>query len=397
MFTTQPKRFLDAAPPEMPSVAAMMAKSGVKVEAGGTAPEPTPSIETKETTDTPVAKDIPVETTNLPEPTETVKPETQKTQEAETPKVTSPQKEEPRIAAPSLQEVLKQHQPDTVLKELGLDAEAVTLAKELATNPKMKGLFSHWKEKGDVKDYLKALTVDFKEMKPEEVMRHQLREANPELNERQLGILFKRNVIEKYKLDPELYGPDEVEEGQIALMADAKPVRLQLQTEQEKFFIPPPPAKEPQVDVLAEQQKKEAEATAEVKRMTLADPLFREVLQNKKFKIGEGEEAFNFSMKDPESTLNVLYDRNEMVSKLFSEDGLPNMKAQLFISAVLEMGVEKFEKALAKHYKSLGGSAALEPIENPSQPGIKTSTAAPSYQSDAEALAKSGIRYSGGS
>lgn len=392
------RRFFEADVPEVPSapsIASLMASKGTKVEADSQVEVPAISIkkETKEQTDTPAVKADPVETTNSTSPVETAKPETPTPPKESKPEAKTPQTEERPKAAQQWQEVLKQQPPDTVLKELGYDAEVVKLAKELGANPQMKGFYEHWKNKGDVKDYFKALTTDFKAMKPEEVMRHQLREANPDLDEKQLGILFKKKITERYKQDAELYSAEEIEEGYVEMLADAKPIRQQLQQEQEKFFIPPPPEKEPQVDVLAEQQKREADQKLEIQKLIYADPVYRDVLASGKLKFGEGDEAYSLPMKDPESVLDVLWDTQKLTSKLFDENGLPNMRLQLRLAALLDDD-EKLFKAIAKHNKSIGGKSALEPVENPSQPGISVSPAQASYKSAAEAMAKAGRKVS---
>ena len=392
------KRFFEPDAPEMPSVASLMASKGTRIGAEAQVEVPVISIkkDTKETAETPVEKVTPVETTTLPSPTETAKPEIPATPEAKTLEAKTPQTEERPKAEVPKQTVLKQQPTDQVLKDLGLDAEMVKLAKEIAGNQKMKAFYENWLNKGDVTSYLKAVTTDFSKMKPEEVMRHQLREANPDLDEKQLGILFKKKVTERYKQDPELYSADEIEEGYVEMMADVKPMRQSLQAEQEKLFLPTPPEKEPPVDIAAEQAQKKEEAIQEVKRMIVADPLYREVLQNKKLTIGEGESAYHFPMKDPEAALSVLYDEVQMSSKLFDESDLPIMETQLILAAILQEGPKKFFKNLAKHYQSIGGQAAIAPVENPSQPGNIVSPAEKSYKSIAEAMAKAGRKVTGG-
>jgi hypothetical protein len=383
------------APTASTSIASLMATKGTRVAEDSTVEVPPIVItEKKEETETPAVTSIPADTATLAETAETAKPATPTTPKVEIPEVVTPQKEETTVTS-QWQTVLKNQKPDDVLKELGYDEKVVNFLKEAKTlDPKMVAFLEHWKNNGDVKAYLSALSTDFKTMKPEEVMRHQLREANPELDARQLETLYKIKVTNRYKLDPEIFSEEEVEEGRVELMSDAKPIRAALAQEQEKLFIPQPPAKEPQVDVYAEQQRKEAESRQEIKNLINADPFYREVLANGKLKIGEGDEAFNYPMKNPEEAVSILYDNNRLAAKLFDENGLPNMKLQLAIAALIEDD-DKFFKANAKHYKSVGGKSAIEPIENPKLPGSQPSAAPLAYNSMAEAMAKAGRMSSG--
>jgi hypothetical protein len=372
-------KYFEADVPEAtaaPSVASLMATKGTRISEGSEVATPVIISEKKAEPETPTVTVDPVVTTTSTPPVETAKPETPTTPKEVTPEAPTPQIEEKPKAAPQWQEVLKQQQPDAILKELGFDEKVVNFLE-------------YWKNNGNVKDYFNALTTDFKAMKPEEVMRHQLREANPELDAKQLETLYKLKVTNRYKLDPDIYSEDEVEEGRIELMADARPIREALAANQEKFFLPQPPAKEPQVDVYAEQQRQIAESQQEIKKLINADPYYRDVLASGKLKIGEGDEAFNYPMKNPEEAVSILYDNQKLAAKLFDENGNPNMKLQLAIAALIEDD-EKFFKANAKHYKSVGGKSAIEPIENPKLPGHQPSAAPIAYNSVAEAMAKAG-------
>ena len=120
------------------------------------------------------------------------------------------------------QEVLRNQQPDTVLKELGFDDKMVSFLKDTKElDPKMINFFHHWKVNGNINEYLKELNTDYENMTSEEVMRHQLRREYPKASEKALNALYKKEIVEAYKLDPDNYTEEEVEMGKLLLEAKA--------------------------------------------------------------------------------------------------------------------------------------------------------------------------------
>ena len=76
---------------------------------------------------------------------------------------------------------------------------------------------------------------------------------------------------------------------------------------------------------------------------------------------------------------------------MFDKSGKPNVEHQLLLATVNKYGAN-FIKELAKHFKSVGGQKAIEPIENASKPdsGTPAKSDAPP-QSPAEAMARFGV------
>lgn len=377
-----------------PSIASIMAKSGVKTTPDSTVAVPEintenkPESAPKQTSPVDTATEVKAESdVKVDAPTQTKAPSVETVKQPDAPKPSS------------LQEVLRNHKPDDILKELGFDDKVVGFLKDAKTlDPKMVNFLEHWKNNGDTKAYLQALSTDFKTMKPEDVMRHQLRVANPELDAKELDALYRIKVVNRYKLNPEVYSEEEVSEGLIELKADAKPIRDALAKEQESYLLPAAPTKEPQVDVLAELQRKEAESIQEIGRMLEASPEYRDVTTSKKIRFGDGDEAYSYKVDDPKEALNILYDKDALAQALFYEkDGkiYPNVQKQLFVAAALK-DYEGLLKAMHKHSKSIGGKSAIEPIENPKLPGQQTSAPAAAYKSAVEAMAKSGRVVRGG-
>jgi hypothetical protein len=333
---------------------AEMAKAGrINNGEGGEIPKYTPP--------TPVADDEPsatpaVAAIEAPEtPTEAVVGVT------ETPKA---EVVEPPIATPEppqvdWKEFLKKEQPKTVLTELGFDE-------------KMVNFLEYWKSGGDVQQYLKELTTDYNEMPAEELMKHQLRREYPNANDRQLELLYKREVVDKFQLDPERFDEEQVEEGKLLLDAYASKYRQDFVKEQQSKLLAPAPGKAaPEVDpAIAEQQR----LVESAKNQLVGSDLYRKVLENNALVVGDGEEAFKFPL-DAKELPDIIYDSERFAESLFTikqENGkavlVPDVEKQMLVAAVAKHGM-KIIVELAKHYKAVGSQKAINPIENPSPTG----------------------------
>lgn len=400
MFTYH--KFFDVDAPEAPAapinLAAIAAKSGILTTPGNEGVVPSINTSEKKEEPIPATPALPATATE-PKLAAQAKPESP-TPTTE-PAAAKPQTEEP-VKVPTWQEVLKSQQPDTIFKELGLDGKVVDLSKKLVGNPKMMAFYEHWeKNNGDIKPYLSALSTDFSKMAPEEVMRHQLREEYPELDAKQLDTLYKIKVTNRYKLDEVNYTEEEVAEGRIELMADVKPIRAALTAKQDQYLIPKPPElkpAEPDNQALQKQQEFEAFQT-----QLTNDPYIKELTSNKKITIGEGAEAFSFAV-DPAKIMNIMLDADAWASKLLiqqdnadgSKTWIPNAKKQALIGAILE-DEDGFLREMSKHYKSLGGKAAIDPIENAKPPGAGAPAKAEAESTNpAAAAAKRGRLTRGG-
>lgn len=369
------RKFYDAAMTETataaptPSIATLMAQHGVRNETENPVAQPfeLPKQETKEEPSQPAA--TPGETPT--EPVQTAASETP-SQTAEVKTEPTPQKAEEQPKPMTLQEVLKKESPKAILEALGFDENVVSLAGKLKENPKMQAFFNHWQNKGDVKEYLSAMTTDFKTMPAEEVMRHQLRKEYPTASDRAIDILYKREVVDKYNLDSAL--TEEKEDGVELLNAIADRHRADFIKSQEDFILPQPP--EPKADnseqELAQQRQQEIEAY----RSSVSNSDYvKNIISTKQFTIGEGDEKFNFQI-DPKELTEVLFNDEKWGEKMFvSQNGklIPKTEHQMLVALVATYG-ESFLKEYAKHMKSLGGNAAIAPIDNASPVNPVTAT-----------------------
>lgn len=297
------------------------------------------------------------------------------------------------------QEQLKSQNPEDVLKALGYDEKLVSFVQDLKeVDPKMIGFLNHWKSGGDLKEYLDQASMDFASMPAEEVMRHQLRQDYPKATEAQLDILYKKEIVEKYNLNS--YDEDEVNEGKLLLEAKADKYRDQLQELQQEKILP---NSEAFLKERAEQEQRMVEYANTVVNSFTENPYTKEVLSKNVLTIGEGADKFSFPVNGKE--LADLVINGDTTGDLMFEtkkgnDGqemlVPKAQHQLLVAAVNKYG-EKFLVELAKHYKSLGGKSAIDPIEN-ARPieSRNTSYSESDPTTIAGAMAKYGRMNSGG-
>lgn len=297
------------------------------------------------------------------------------------------------------QEQLKSQNPEDVLKALGYDEKLVSFVQDLKeVDPKMIGFLNHWKSGGDLKEYLDQASMDFASMPAEEVMRHQLRQDYPKATEAQLDILYKKEIVEKYNLNS--YDEDEVNEGKLLLEAKADKYRDQLQEFQQEKILP---NSEVFLKERAEQEQRMVEYANTVVNSFTENPYTKEVLSKNVLTVGEGADKFSFPVNGKE--LADLVINGDTTGDLMFEtkkgsDGqemlVPKAQHQLLVAAVNKYG-EKFLVELAKHYKSLGGKSAIDPIEN-ARPieSRNTSYSESDPTTVAGAMAKYGRMNSGG-
>ena len=406
----QIRKFYDSDAATASAAPAMVATgkvTGIENTRFGNTPAPTPapaaeeaaipSTKTEEikTQETAAAKsETPPAKTQEPAKTDTKVATTEKEKAAESaPKVE-------KITERAWQEVLKDQQPDAILKELGLDDSLVKFVqKNKGVDTKMLDFLDYWQTNGNVRDYLDALSVDYSKMDAEDVMRHQLLKENPELSKEDFAILYADRVLDRYKLDPEQYTDDEVRRGKVLLTADAKKVREGLIKDQQQYLIPKAPEQSPQAvikQVLEDQKRDALDAEDAYKQVILNDPYTREFTKNKRLIFGEGDSKFSYEVADPENFMKVLTDSEAWTNAVFKQveqDGkmniVPDVPKQAFIAAAAT-DLDGLLNALSSHYKSVGADAATAPIENAKKPDSIPAKSEATPANAAAAMAKGG-------
>lgn len=371
------KIFRDANPPEVPTgggepqvttdIVALMAKGGSKVSEGGIntytpAPQP-PQRQEPQTPQEPQAATEPAAPTTEPaaittpaQPATTPAQFTMSTEQAAQPQAP------PDVVAPNWQDVLKTQPKDDVLSALGVDASRLSMAEKL--DDKMLKFLQTWQNGGDVKAYLQAMTTDYQNMSPEQIMRLDLQRQFPEMSESEVNRLYKRKVEDFYKLNAELYDADEVEDGKLLLKADAQKIRQSFMKEQSDLLLSAPPAIE-QVDTLAAKQAENAQILADYNKSLEADPFVKSFRETKAIKIGEGQESFNLTIDNPENVIALLNNADVFAKALLNADGTANFATQLNLATFLS-NPKAYNAMLIAYGKTLGQASISNDIENAS-------------------------------
>jgi hypothetical protein len=305
-----------------------------------------------------------------------------KAEPIETPATPTPPIAEEKQAV-DWKEQIQKETPASILKELGYDEKVVNFLE-------------HWRNGGDIKEYLKEVATDYATMDAAELMRHQLRLDYPKASEAQLEVLFEDEVLHKYKQTDD-YSESEQERGKLLLEAKADKFRDDFVERQKSKLLPPAPEKaavsnEPDPQVAEQQQVLE-----DSKKSVLDSPYYRKVLLDGKLTLGEGAETFNFSV-DANELPDILYNGEKFVQSMFKVEEGTNGKMkltadpehQMLVAATAKYGKQLFVE-LAKHYKALGSKKAIDPIENPSQPNQNSAKSAVEEQlSEIAQMAKFG-------
>lgn len=370
-------RYFDVSAPEVGgggiNVAELMAKEGVKTEEGITAevpnintePQVPPEEGKEEVETTPV-----VQATEEPKPVEVPKPEP-----------VIPVAEQPKPVEVDWKEVLKKQPEVEVYKHLGLDE-------------KMINFLARWKGGEDMREYLEAASTDYTKMSPEEIMRRYYQREFSGISPEDFEEIYRMKVTEHFKLDADVFDEKEVRRGKLMLNYEADKIRQDFIKRQQDLMLSKPP--EPQVpeDNSAAIEAEHQKAVGQYRDFVQRDAFTQTLLNKKLMTIGDGEDAFNYEVPDPQTYLDILYDSGKWSSKLYNQDGTPNVKKQLLLAAIANDD-NTFFTNYAKHHQRIGAKNAIEPIENAS-PAIGTPASGDGLPQDpAAALAKAGVITSG--
>lgn len=225
----------------------------------------------------------------------------------------------------------------------------------------IKQAVEYYEKTGDLTPYLQAKTIDFDAMTDEEIMRRDLRESYPDVSEKAFEKLFKQQVIEKFKLDPDQWDEDDTELGKELLRSEASKLRSKYLDWQKGFRAP-----EPQPDNSA----KEAEAQAlkelqEFEQEVKTNALTKSLLESKRIAIKTGDGEFNYEVNNPNKLLDMTLDNNQFFAQFANPDGQIDYN-KWYLTSAFSQDPEGFIKAIGNYFKGLGREEIAKEIKNPS-------------------------------
>lgn len=269
--------------------------------------------------------------------------------------------------------------PDEVAEWLKSKADAQKLMKLAGIDDEDIKFIEFKKAGGNADEWLRIKNTDYGKLDPLKLVEMDLRERYSKLDDRQFQILLKKE-LQQFSLDREEY-PEDSEEailGGILLNDKADAIRQKYIDKQNSLKAP-----EPQPDNTAQQREQAAQQLAAQFRNSGA---VSSLQANKTISIGEGEEAFNYEIKDVDTLVKAA-------EQVVLQNG--NVPTDQEVNTILRTlayyaNPDAFQKALVDHGKILGERAVRKEAVNPA-PGGQGSTPPPTPpMNDAELLRSTG-------
>lgn len=221
----------------------------------------------------------------------------------------------------------------------------------------IKEVVEFYEKTGDLTPYLQAKLVDFNAMSDEEIMRRELREQYPEVSDKAFDKLYKQQVIDKYKLDADLYEEDDTELGKELLKSEAAKLRAKYQEWQSGFKAP-----EPQPDNSAEEMKRHLE---QFEKTVKENELTKSLLNDKRIAIKTGDGEFAFEVADPNTLVDMTVDNKKFFGQFVAGEGKLDYE-KWYKTVAYAQNQELFEKSMINYGKTLGREEITKELKNPS-------------------------------
>jgi len=222
----------------------------------------------------------------------------------------------------------------------------------------IKKVVDIYNEKGNLSDFFKAHSVDWKEMPSEDVLKESFKEKNKKLDKKFVDKLWEKEKS-KYSLDSE--DDEEAELGRALMERDADEVRNQRIKDQEGYLQVEPKEAPPKY---TPDQIKEA-----VKKL----PEVEMLLKNKNITHKIGDSDFNLEVTDPGFIVEALANDRVLIDKFIKKDG--NHDVQGFIDVVnYASNPEAMRQAYVDYGRTLGKTEVIDGDYKNSTLKGKTST-----------------------
>jgi hypothetical protein len=219
----------------------------------------------------------------------------------------------------------------------------------------IKGVVEFYEKTGDLTAYLQAKTVDFNKMSDEEILRRELREQYSELSDGAFERLYKQQVVDKYKLDPDEWSEDDAQLERELMKVEASKLRSKYVEWQNGFKAPEP---EP-----TDADKQMAEQMARFEQEVKTNPLTKGLVENKKISLKTQDGEFNYEV-EPNALLDMTLDNDRFFAQFANEKGELDYDRWYKVAAYSN-NPEQFERSLINFGKTLGRQEIAKEIKNP--------------------------------
>jgi phosphomevalonate kinase len=194
-------------------------------------------------------------------------------------------------------------------------------------------------------------------MADEDIMRRELREQYPDVSEKAFDKLFKQQVIDKFKLDSDMYEEDDVDLGKQLLKSEASKLRAKYQDWQNSFKAPEPTTN----NVMEDTQR----VLQEFEQTVKSNEITKDILESKRIAIKTADGEFNYEIPEPNKLLDMTVDNTKFFGQFAAGEGKLDY-AKWYKTAAYSQNPELFEKSLINYGKTLGREEIAKEIKNPS-------------------------------
>lgn len=269
--------------------------------------------------------------------------------------------------------------------------------EDLGIDDFAKDMLKYRKETGELTPYLEAKLTDFDKMDGRELYKKHLMNENPEMNEKAINRLLKREYDEvvKENEDLALLDEDEVEalEGERAIIeARVSKLRKAFKESQQKFKAPEKKADSQQPNEEAARQR-EAELNymlehPEVQSLKKDGKITFKVGENEQFHIDVNPKEVEQLIQNPMSLFNSFVVKDEKGNPKVDKNGVVqwNMGEMKKLFALSNRFDELVQKAIS-HGKSLSKEELERELENPPVPNSQKSQRKPKTLGEAAVAA----------
>lgn len=226
----------------------------------------------------------------------------------------------------------------------------------------IKGVVDYYEATGDLTPYLQAKLVNYDDIDAQTILREELKKQYPSLSDKAFDRVYREEILDKYKVDPDRYDSEDVEVGLELLNARANEVRTRLKDEQQKFAIPQ--NGQPSEDLQAQAEA----AAAEWKKTVDNHDATKAIMSVGKLSIDNGTDSpFAFEIANKDELVKMTLDNNEFFNLFNDHKGGVDLERWYRVLAYAS-NPQAFEKSLIQHGKSLGEESVTQELKNPSIP-----------------------------
>lgn len=254
-------------------------------------------------------------------------------------------------------ELVKQQDQKEVYKFLDIDEQALSLSKELRSDPFVTKVLNYRKEHGNLTPFIEAATKNWDDISDLELLRDDLKRQYPNLSKEKFEKLAKAEIDRRFLLGEDAL-EEEVELAQIRLETEGDKIRQLRKKEQQEFLDSVKP-----VDYAAESKRIADEKAAEAQKefeffrnIIEAHPVTTKLFTEKNIVLGEGEQTFKYTV-NPATIKEKTFDNQRFYNQFWEADSAGNQVFNIDrwnrVVAYAE-NPSQFEKALINHGISLG-------------------------------------------